>query len=63
MIDHQVYAGGCLCGAVRFEARGEPTGSSHCHCEMCRRASGAPVVTFIGFAKDDVTWKKGAPKI
>ena len=39
--------GGCLCGAVRYEADGEPYHSGYCHCVTCRRASGAPVVAWF----------------
>ena len=38
-------SGGCLCGAVRYEV--DPGGVSdagYCHCSMCRRSSGAPVL-------------------
>jgi hypothetical protein len=57
------HTGGCLCGAVRFRATGKVTGVSHCHCTMCRRASGAPVVTFAGFPVESVRITKGRPKI
>jgi hypothetical protein len=43
------YTGGCLCGALRYEAVGEPLGSGHCYCADCRRASGSGFVPFIGF--------------
>ncbi len=32
--------GSCLCGAVRFEAHGDPLGVSVCHCGQCRKQSG-----------------------
>jgi hypothetical protein len=34
--------GGCLCGAVRYEVRGELRGIIVCHCVECLRWSGAP---------------------
>jgi hypothetical protein len=48
------YAGGCLCGALRYEAVGEPLGSGHCYCADCRRASGSGFVPFMGFKADAV---------
>ena len=32
--------GSCLCGAVAFEALGDPRGASVCHCGQCRAQSG-----------------------
>ncbi len=34
--------GGCLCGAVRFIAEGEPYRTGICHCMDCRKHHGAP---------------------
>ena len=36
--------GGCLCGAVRYRFDAEPFGAGYCHCSMCRKSSGAPVI-------------------
>jgi hypothetical protein len=55
--------GGCMCGAVRYEARGEPVWIGHCHCVSCRRATGAPVVTFVCFKVDQVAFTKGERRI
>lgn len=41
------FCGGCLCGAVRYRIGGAPRLVSHCHCSMCRRASGAPFFTWL----------------
>jgi hypothetical protein len=32
--------GSCLCGEVRFEVKGTPSGISNCHCTQCRKQSG-----------------------
>jgi hypothetical protein len=43
------YVGGCLCGALRYEADGEPLYAGYCYCADCRRASGSGFVPFMGF--------------
>jgi hypothetical protein len=56
------WTGGCLCGAVRYRASGDPLRVVHCHCGMCRRVSGAVFMTFVHFAKDGFAWTAGRPK-
>jgi hypothetical protein len=51
--------GGCLCGAVRFVAAGEPIGVAWCHCQSCRKHSGAPVSVFVAFRRDAYTVTEG----
>lgn len=48
--------GGCLCGAVRYRANGEPDDVFYCHCSMCRRATGQPVVVGAYFKQADVAF-------
>jgi hypothetical protein len=48
------YTGGCLCGALRYEADGEPKFSGHCYCADCRKASGSGFIPFMGFASSSV---------
>ena len=55
--------GGCMCGAVRYKATGAPTSIIHCHCTSCRKHSGAPVVTLVGYKADQVEFTKGDRKI
>lgn len=41
--------GSCLCGTVRYSVAAEPLGTTLCHCEDCRKSSGAPVVAWTFF--------------
>ena len=56
-----LHAGGCQCGAVRFEAKGAPRFIANCHCNSCRKATGAAFSTWIGFTDDKVNSPKGEP--
>ncbi|MDB5366283.1 MAG: Gfa-like protein [Rhodospirillales bacterium] len=46
--------GGCLCGAIRYEASGEPSYAGYCYCADCRKASGSGFAPFMGFASSAV---------
>jgi len=39
-------SGGCLCEAVRYRLRAKLNDTGYCHCRICQRASGAPVMAF-----------------
>ena len=47
--------GGCHCGAVRYSARGEVKHSGVCHCETCRRTTGALTTAWVAFSSDELT--------
>jgi hypothetical protein len=51
--------GRCLCGSVRFVATGQPKGVAWCHCQSCRKHSGAPVSVFVVFGRDAYTVTEG----
>lgn len=57
----QIHTGGCLCGAVRYRAQGAVGSVCHCHCSLCRRASGAPLVTWASFPRQGFAFTRGAP--
>jgi len=52
--------GGCLCGAIRYAAGGEPYHITHCHCEDCRRSAGAAFVTWASFRLENFRVIRGA---
>ncbi|MGB8856895.1 MAG: GFA family protein [Burkholderiales bacterium] len=54
--------GGCLCGAVRYEATVENTEAYYCHCRMCQRSFGNIFATFFNLPKAAVKWTTRAPK-
>jgi hypothetical protein len=56
------YSGGCLCGAVRYEAEGEPSLMGHCYCADCRKASGSGFIPFMGFASGAVRFSGATRK-
>src|SRR6476661_3553164 len=47
--------GGCLCGAVRIHASGEPNRVGICHCLDCRKHHGALFHASAIFPEDAVT--------
>ena len=48
-------SGGCLCGAVRIAAKGNPLRVGLCHCLDCRKHHGAPFFAAAIFPQDAVT--------
>jgi hypothetical protein len=53
--------GGCLCGAVRYRLLGAPSEALYCHCRMCQRAHGAPVVAWLSVRIAAFAVTKGEP--
>jgi hypothetical protein len=63
MIMKLPLAGGCLCGAIRYQISVEPRSADYCHCSMCRRAAGAPVVARLTVTMDSFAWTTGKPAV
>ena len=54
--------GGCLCGAVRYHLATAPSEAGYCHCHMCQRFSGAPVMAFATVPVADFVLTRGKPR-
>ena len=57
-----MITGGCLCGAIRYSARGTPSFETNCHCTTCRKAGAAPFVPWASFDAADFTFERGEPR-
>src|SRR5262249_23932705 len=56
------HEGGCLCGAVRYRARGEPMRVTICHCTFCQRLTGSAFLVEPIFKREEVTFGGEAPR-
>jgi hypothetical protein len=43
------FAGGCACGAIRYEISAEPLFMNHCQCLDCQQASGTGHGSYLTF--------------
>lgn len=53
--------GGCLCGAVRYEYRGEVGTAGYCHCSDCRHISGSAFGVSVRVQASGFRVVSGAP--
>ena len=61
MSTNDEYHGGCLCGAVRYEVRGEPVSTNLCFCTQCQRHTGSPMPAFATFERERLRILQGEP--
>jgi hypothetical protein len=57
-----LFAGGCACGAIRYECRAEPLFAASCHCRDCQRESGAGYIPVLGVPADAFRVTRGEPR-
>ena len=53
--------GGCLCGAVRYEATPDHRDGYYCHCRMCQLAFGNTRAAYLNLRKSEVRWLTRRP--
>ncbi len=59
----QCHAGQCHCGAITYEVSGDALHHALCHCNDCRKHSGAPMVGWAMFTEGQLTVTQGEPKV
>jgi len=59
----EAFEGSCLCGNVKITLIGKPVWVGYCHCESCRRATGAAVVTHVGAHPSKLIYTSATPRV
>lgn len=55
------HDGGCLCGEIRFTSTADALDAGYCHCELCRRSTGATVLAWVSYPAEAFTYLSGTP--
>lgn len=54
--------GGCYCGALRYQAEGNPLFKGQCHCRECQYFSGGQPNVIVAMPGSGFAYTKGTPK-
>ena len=57
------FTGGCQCGAVRYEVRGEPVSLYVCHCRECQKQSASAFGISVIVRRSDFRLMQGEVKV
>jgi hypothetical protein len=55
--------GHCLCGLVQYRVAGTPRTILNCHCDFCRRMSGALLSTYVVVLDKELAVTQGAGQL
>lgn len=58
----RTLVGGCLCQEIRYHLSAEPSFVTNCHCVTCRKASGAPYITWMVVRPEHFILSQGSVK-
>lgn len=59
MAEDSTHRGGCGCGSLRYDVRGEPIFVNNCHCRQCQRQTGSTSVVNAFFEAERLTVTSG----
>ncbi|SVD01465.1 uncharacterized protein METZ01_LOCUS354319 [marine metagenome] len=59
MTVEEIHKGGCACGEVRYETKGEPQVHAVCHCRYCQLRTGSAFGMGAYFSADKVEFNSG----
>ncbi len=62
MSDTSPVSGGCLCGAICYEAEAYVENANYCHCRMCQKSSGTPAEVAVLVKPGTLRFTTGEPK-
>jgi len=54
--------GRCYCGAVRYQAKGDPIFKGQCYCRECQYISGGHPNVVMGMGESGFTYTQGKPQ-
>ena len=54
--------GGCYCGALRYEAEGDPAMKGQCFCRECQYITGGDSALLLGMVESGFAYTKGEAK-
>ena len=60
--DNGKITGGCLCGAIRYEADQAPFDAGYCHCRMCQKSLGNLFGAWVFFNNADFRYTTQEPE-
>src|SRR5579871_3214512 len=61
--DSPALTGGCQCGAVRYEIRGQPAAVYICHCLECRKQSASAFGISVRVQRAHFALLSGSPRV
>lgn len=63
MAEASTLEGGCLCGAIRYRVTPPFVDAGYCHCHLCQRSSGAPVLAWLTLPVAGFAYLQGEPAV